>query len=112
MRRNKVSAVLIAVQMAITLAICATVYSSWNSVSARANGRQAWMKQCLRDHQLGGQPPDLEGPAARGPGACDPFGVVDAVATNSYLSGSGSSERHQIECRPEGVPPKPRFLGG
>jgi putative ABC transport system permease protein len=96
MRRNKVGAVLIAVQMAITLAILCNglfVMQQRLGSSKRPTGVDE-SNVFVIINQWVGNPPDLK---ARLPADLTALrsipGVVDAAATNSYpLSGGGSSE--------------------
>jgi putative ABC transport system permease protein len=97
MRRNKVGAVLIAVQIAITLAIlCNALFIIQQRVamSDRPTGIDDEASVVVLDNQWVGNPPDL---MARQMGDLAALrsmpGVVDAYATNSVpLSDGGSSE--------------------
>jgi putative ABC transport system permease protein len=96
MRRNKVGAMIIAVQMAITLAILCNglfIIEQRLTLSQRPTGADESNVFAI-DNQWVGNPPDL---AARQQadlaGLRGLPGVVDAFASNSYLlSNSGSSE--------------------
>ena len=97
MRRNKVGAILIAVQMAITLAIlCNALFIIQQRValSDRPTGIDDEASVVVLDNQWVGNPPDL---LARQQGDLAALrtmpGVVDAYATNSVpLTDGGSSE--------------------
>jgi putative ABC transport system permease protein len=96
MRRNKVGAVLIAVQMAITLAILCNglfVMEQRLGASKRPTGVDE-SNVFVMINQWVGNPPDLKARLPADLAALRSIpGVVDAVATNSYpLSGGGSSE--------------------
>jgi putative ABC transport system permease protein len=97
MRRNKVGAILIAVQMAITLAILCNalfIIEQRVALSDRPTGIDDEASVVVLDNQWVGNPPDL---MAREQGDLAALrampGVVDAYATNSVpLTDSGSSE--------------------
>jgi putative ABC transport system permease protein len=96
MRRNKVGAVLIAVQMAITLAILCNglfVMEQRLGSSKRPTGVDE-SNVFVIINQWVGNPPDLKARLPADLAALRSIpGVVDAAATNSYpLSGGGSSE--------------------
>ncbi len=96
MRRNKVGAVLIAVQMAITLAILCNglfVMEQRLGSSKRPTGVDE-SNVFVMINQWVGNPPDMKARLPADLAALRSIpGVVDAVATNSYpLSGGGSSE--------------------
>jgi putative ABC transport system permease protein len=96
MRRNKVGAVLIAVQMAITLAILCNglfVMEQRLGSSKRPTGVDE-SNVFVIINQWVGNPPDLKARLPADLAALRSIpGVMDAVATNSYpLSGGGSSE--------------------
>src|SRR5271170_5507558 len=96
MRRNKVGAVLIAVQMAITLAILCNglfVMEQRLGASKRPTGLDE-SNVFVIINQWVGNPRDLKARLPADLAALRSIpGVVDAVATNSYpLSGGGSSE--------------------
>jgi putative ABC transport system permease protein len=96
MRRNKVGAILIAVQMAITLAILCNalfIIEQRIALSHRPTGTDE-ANVFIMDNQWVGNPPDI---AARLQGDLAALralpGVQDAFATNSVpMSGGGSSE--------------------
>jgi putative ABC transport system permease protein len=100
MRRNKVGAILIGVQMAITLAIlCNALFIIQQRValSKRPTGADE-SNVFIIGNQWVGSPPDLKAKQQADLAALRSMpGVVDAVASNSYpMSNSGSTEGAMI----------------
>ena len=101
MRRNKVGAILIAVQMAITLAILCNglfIIEQRITLSKRPTGADE-ANVFVVDNQWVGNPPDI---AARLQADLAMLrslpGVVDAIATNSFpLSGGGSTDGIKLD---------------
>jgi putative ABC transport system permease protein len=96
MRRNKVGAIIIAVQMAITLAILCNgmfIIEQRITLSERPTGADE-SNVFVIDNQWVGNPPDLAAREQADLAALRGLpGVVDAFASNSYLlSNGGSSE--------------------
>ena len=96
MRRNKVGAILIGVQMAITLAILCNalfIIEQRIALSKRPTGADE-SNVFVISNQWVGNPPDLAAKLQRRPrGAALDAGRVDAMASNSYpLSNGGSTE--------------------